>query len=61
MKFGKLMTCVVATLTLVACNKNNQASGGGNATANETVQITMANPPPGVPGPMWSTQRPPAS
>jgi len=47
MKFGKLMTCVVATLTLVACNKNNQASGGGNATANETVQITMANPPPG--------------
>ena len=46
MKFGKLMACIVATLALVACTKHNQG-GGGTATANETVKITMASPPPG--------------
>ena len=45
MKVRNLLACAVAVLALAACNKNkNQPEG---TTANETVTITQANPPPG--------------
>jgi protein-disulfide isomerase len=46
MKVGPLLACSMAALALAACNKNNNESAGTPA-ANDTIQVTQANPPPG--------------
>lgn len=45
MKFRTLTTCAMAAVALAACNKNK--TEGTTPTANESVTITQANPPPG--------------
>ena len=37
----------MAALALAACNKTNENQAEGTPAANETVNITQANPPPG--------------
>jgi protein-disulfide isomerase len=46
MKVRSLLACTLAVLALAACNKNKEANSG-TTTANDTVKITQANPPPG--------------
>jgi protein-disulfide isomerase len=46
MKVGPLLACSMAALTLAACNKNKNENAGTPA-ANDTIQVTQANPPPG--------------
>lgn len=45
MKVRILLACTMAALALTACNKDK--AGGSAPAADETVQITQANPPPG--------------
>ena len=46
MKVGSLLPCAMAVVALAACNKKTSESAGTPA-ANDTVQVTQANPPPG--------------
>ena len=46
MKVGSLLPCAMAVVALAACNKKISESAGTPA-ANDTVQVTQANPPPG--------------
>ena len=46
MKVGSLLACAMAVVALAACNKKTSESAGTPA-ANDTVQVTQANPPPG--------------
>jgi protein-disulfide isomerase len=46
MKFGSLLACSMAVLALAACNKNKNEEAGAPA-ANDTIEVTQANPPPG--------------
>jgi protein-disulfide isomerase len=46
MKVGSLLACSMAVLALAACNKKND-EGAGTPAANDTIEVTQANPPPG--------------
>ena len=47
MKVRIFLTGAMAALALAACNKTNENQAEGTPAANETVNITQANPPPG--------------
>ena len=44
MKFRTFLVCTMAALAIAGCKKNQT---GGTSAADDTVTITMANPPPG--------------
>ena len=47
MKVRIFLAGAMAALALAACNKTNENQAEGTPAANETVNITQANPPPG--------------
>jgi protein-disulfide isomerase len=42
----RLMTSVIAVLSIAACNKSGN-QGEGSGTTNDTIAVSQANPPPG--------------